>query len=95
MASLPQPLLDWLLALQIQLEPHESVYISHVLVPLESRDPDAVQLHRADIFNRYLTPLLSFQIRHHHKQPILPPTSAWTRMGMPHQRPAELGLQLG
>lgn len=34
MVSLPWSLLDWLLALQIQLEPHESV-------PLESCDSDA------------------------------------------------------
>lgn len=95
MVSLPQPLLDWLLALQIQLEPQESVHISHVLAPLESWDSDAVQLQRADIFNWYLTPLLSFQIRHHHKQPILPPTSAWARMGMLHQCLTEVGSQLG
>lgn len=49
----------------------------------------------ADIFNWYLTPLLSFPIRHRHKQPILPPASAWARMGMLHQRLAELGSQLG
>lgn len=45
MMSLPWPLLDWLLALQIQLEPHKSVHILHVLVPLESCDSEAVQLH--------------------------------------------------
>lgn len=95
MGSLPWPLLHWLLALHIQLEPHKSVHVFHVLVPLESCDSDAVQLHRADIFNWYLTPLLSFQIRHQHKQPIVPPAPAWARMGMLHQGPAELGSQLG
>lgn len=41
MVSLPRSLLDWLLALQIQLEPHKSVHILYVLVPLESCDSDA------------------------------------------------------
>lgn len=58
--SLPRPLLDWLLALEMQTEPRESVRILHVLVPLESCDSDAVQWHRADTFNWYVTPLLSF-----------------------------------